>query len=105
MTTTLDLTVDKAKRPTLAQFAETGISYRRLDYWTHCGYLRADDASPGSGSHRTWDPIEVVVASLMVRLTTAGLAANAAAKVARAAVEADNRRVELTTGVWIEVAA
>jgi hypothetical protein len=116
VTATLDLTVDdtlaaqaqaeldKLKRPTIAQFTATGISYRRLDYWTHCGYLRADDASPGSGCHRTWGPMEVTIAALMVRLTEAGLTAEAAARVARhSAQQPHGVPYELATGVWVDV--
>lgn len=47
----------------------SGISYRRLDYWTTHGYLRlVGDPNPGSGYIRRWPASEVRIAARMVRI-------------------------------------
>jgi DNA-binding transcriptional MerR regulator len=81
-----------------SQMREAGISYRRLDYWTTRGYLKADQAKPGTGSKRTWSPVELAVARLMVRLVDdAGLNVEAAHRIARGTRE-------LAPGITIIVA-
>lgn len=64
-----------------------GITYRQLDHWTRQGWLRAENATPGSGHARVWPPEELMVAGLMRRLTLAGFSASRAAAMARDAVE------------------
>lgn len=59
------------------------VTYRRLDYWTRKGYLRAENPTPGSGYRRTWPRSEHRVARAMARLTAAGLTLDAAHRVAR----------------------
>jgi DNA-binding transcriptional MerR regulator len=63
-----------------------GVSYRRLDYWARCGYLRPEHAG-GSGVWRRWPEHELRVAAVMVRLLDAGLTLAAAAEIARAAID------------------
>lgn len=61
--------------------AETGATYRQLDYWTRSGYIQPADAeptngttrkpardvtSPGSGRARLWHPDEVEVMAVKV---------------------------------------
>jgi DNA-binding transcriptional MerR regulator len=60
-----------------------GITYRQLDYWTRRGFLEADSATPGSGRYRSYSQIEVLVATLMVRLIEAGFTVEAAHSIAR----------------------
>lgn len=64
----------------------TGLTYRKLDYWTRRGYVNAGESSPGSGHRRTWPPEELRIAALMGRLTDAGLSPDVAAFAARFAV-------------------
>lgn len=64
-----------------------GLTYRRLDYWTTKGHLKADSARPGTGYPRSWTRRELKVAELMVRLRSAGLRLDVAARVARSTVE------------------
>lgn len=83
-----------------------GITSRKIGYWATCGYLKI--GNPGSGVYREWPEIEVRVARLMHKLTSAGLLAKAAAEVARQAAEGGAGgvcRVEREPGIWIEVAA
>jgi DNA-binding transcriptional MerR regulator len=73
-----------------------GASYRQLDYWVRRGYLRPEEATPGTGYARTWAPSELRVAARMARLVAAGLTLAAAEKVARASGPMD-----LGNGVWV----
>lgn len=66
-----------------ADFAATGASYRQIDHWCRAGYLRPTNPDAGSGTARTFPPIELAVAARMVRLIRAGLTPAAAARVAR----------------------
>jgi DNA-binding transcriptional MerR regulator len=63
--------------------AITGVSYRRLDFWTRSGYLRPNNPMPGTGTSRDYPPDEVVVARRMARLVDAGIAIPIAARIAR----------------------
>lgn len=63
--------------------ALTGITYRRIDFWTRAGYLAPTAASPGSGHQRVYPASEVTIALLMVRLVDDGLTPSAAAECAR----------------------
>lgn len=62
--------------------AKAGISYRQLDYWSRCGFLRPE-GEVGTGHPRDYPAAEVAVAVRMGRLVRAGLTATVAAKVAR----------------------
>lgn len=65
--------------------SELGITYRQLDTWSRCGWLRPEHppsrhGDSGSGAPRRWTEEELEIARRMGRLTSAGLAvANAAA--------------------------
>jgi DNA-binding transcriptional MerR regulator len=52
--------------------AETGVTYRRLDYWTRRGYLHPDHRG-GTGYDRIWPPEEIEIARRIDRLAAAGL--------------------------------
>lgn len=82
--------------------AELGVSYRRLDYWVRCGYIRLDDATPGSGHPRAWPDSEVAVAREILRLTSAGLTVKTAADAARAFINGASF-VELAPGVTLDI--
>lgn len=73
----------------------TGITYRQLDYWTRAGYLRTTTPRRGSGYALRWPTTEIPVAAAMHRLTAAGLAPAAAARVARGHPLADGITVHL----------
>jgi hypothetical protein len=63
------------------------LSYRRLDYWARCGYLRPAGEGRGSGTWRSWPEVEQRVAALMLRLVEAGLLVPVAAEIARHTIE------------------
>lgn len=61
-----------------------GITYRQLDYWTRTGYLHAANGdTPGTGNARFYTVSEVAVATLMGRLTAAGITPRVAGELAR----------------------
>lgn len=60
-----------------------GATYRQVDFWVRRGYLRPDDAQPGSGYARQWSDEELAVGARMARLVAAGLTPAVASKVAR----------------------
>lgn len=86
-----------------ARPAELGITYRQLDHWARCGYLRPDrrwaGKTLGAGSPRVWPAEELEVARRMGRLTAAGLPAKLAASFARDSWP----RGEIAPGIFIEV--
>ncbi len=56
------------KQPTLTgpQVARAaGVTYRRVDYWTHRGLLRPTDPAPGSGYCRRYPPASVPAAEVL----------------------------------------
>lgn len=67
------------------RWAQAGITYRQLVYWTISGYLKAVDPRPGVGASRLWPVSELAVATQMVELIRAGLTVRAAAARAREA--------------------
>ena len=71
------------------RWAQAGITYRMLDYWTVVGYVRVvgDNAQPGSGFKRAWSAYEYQIARRIRRLTRAGVRLDVAAAAARKAVE------------------
>ena len=71
-----------------------GPTYRQLDYWARAGYLNV--GAYGSGTMRDWSDEEIRVATVMARLTAAGLTPPAAEKVARG-------QLELAPGVFVLV--
>ncbi|MEV6897496.1 MerR family transcriptional regulator [Amycolatopsis sp. NPDC051372] len=74
-----------------------GVTYRQADYWCRKGFIVAP--SLGSGNHRELSSDEAAVLHTMARLVAAGLAPDAAARVAR---QGDGRgRYELADGVHI----
>lgn len=85
--------------------AALGVSYRRLDYWARCGYLRPYGQGAGSGRRRRWSERELRVAALIVRLADAGMTLPVAAQIARAAVKADKptHYEHLGDGVYLSV--
>jgi DNA-binding transcriptional MerR regulator len=71
MTTTVDLV------------AMTGVTYRRLDFWTRRGYLHPTNPEPGIGHERHYPLAEAAVAVRMAELVKAGLTIHTAHTVAR----------------------
>lgn len=66
----------------------TGITYRMLDFWTRCAYLRTTTAAePGSGHARFYPVDEVAVVHLVARLRDAGLTPANAFPIARSLTE------------------
>lgn len=88
--------------PVLEVIAETGATYRQLDYWVRSGYLRPDPALPGSGRFRAWPDKEIVIAREMIRLTEAGLSVAKAAHVAREFANGETF-VALAEGLTLEI--
>ncbi|MEV0993443.1 MerR family transcriptional regulator [Nonomuraea sp. NPDC050202] len=91
------------RRPmTLNEVRKRGLSYRRLDFWATRGWIRPTHAG-GSGNTRVWPEAELRIADLMRRLTAAGLAADVAARAARACVEGDRLLVTIGPGVVLAI--
>lgn len=91
-----------------------GMSYRKLDYWTRCGWFsppgeRRPEASPtpgsahapGSGYARRWTFREYMIADLIVRLMDAGLELTRAGMCARLAVDEHVPRITTDKGITI----
>ncbi len=70
--------VNAAQLATLA-----GVTYRKVDYWTRCGYLQPIVDAPGSGLQRAFSTSEVAVARLINSLADDGLLPHVAAARAR----------------------
>lgn len=85
--------------------AALGISYRRLDYWARRGLLRPEKEGGGSGCWRKWSDDEIAVARIMARLIDGGLGLDAAASIARAAIEGGRptHYASLGDGVYLSV--
>lgn len=86
MATAVDEVEDLTVGATDPRWAEAGVTYRRLDFWTTHGFLRVAEESatnPGSGRVRRWPVEEIAVAERMVRLADAGLPLAVAADIAR----------------------
>lgn len=60
----------------------TGLSYRQVDYWLRCGYLRTETGG-GSGYPRTIPDDEIQVAVILAELVTLGMRSSAAVPLAR----------------------
>ena len=62
----------------------SGITYRKIDYWTRVGYLVTESQlDPGSGYQRTYRTTEVPIANMIEALTRGGVGAATAHKMAR----------------------
>jgi DNA-binding transcriptional MerR regulator len=75
--------------------AESGATFRMLDYWVRQGYLHPI-GGVGTGSVRDFPAGEVHVAKVMARLVSAGVSPEAAHRAARG-------NGELAPGVRVEV--
>lgn len=60
------------------------VSYRQLDHWVRCGYLKPVEAYPGSGHVRSWPHDELDVVQRMIWLVNCGFKPASAAGLARA---------------------
>ncbi len=78
---------------------DLGITYRQLDYWVRCGYLRPANGFSGSGRDREWSLTELEIARRMGRLVAAGISVEKAAAFARDGWP----RAEIAPGIVIEV--
>lgn len=76
-----------------------GMSYRQLDYWTRCGYLKTiSDPTPGSGCVRVWDVDDYPVLRRVTYLLQSGMALSMAFRLAR------HDTSELASGVYVTFA-
>lgn len=97
------MTAEGVSTPRLV--AETGVSYRQLDYWARIGLLHPVEHKSKGGSYgqggmsRKWPAEEQRVARLMGRLTAAGITPRTAEQVARA----PGGRFEVAPGIWVEI--
>jgi len=64
--------------------ARLGLTYRQVDYWTRCGWLRPEREPVGSGHQREWSAAELRVAADMGRLVRLGIRPEVAGRAARA---------------------
>lgn len=63
-----DTTDEAATFSTSEMVAVSGLSYRRIDYWTRIGALIPAVPAAGSGSRRRYSRIEIDVACVLARL-------------------------------------
>ena len=82
--------------------AQTDITYRQLDYWVRQGWLNPHH-NGGSGTSRDFTGDEYTVAIRMARLVNRGFTPAAAARVARASVEAASGYVYLGQGLHLHI--
>jgi len=61
---------------------EFGLTYRQIDYWCSRGYLKPDEANPGSGQRRVFPAEEVAVAIAMLAYMSVGLTVEGANRAA-----------------------
>ncbi len=86
------------------EFVASGITYRKLDYWTKNGLLRPVPGRPdGSGYVRRWPAGELDVAILMDRLTRGGLRLAVAHDVARQRSDNGTFACDIAPGIAITV--
>lgn len=83
------LPVDPATDPddgllrSLEVCARAGCTYRQLDFWTRCGYVKAARPGKGHGTRRGYDDAEIAIIRRMAALVHVGLAPKTAAYAAR----------------------
>lgn len=83
-----------------------GVSYRQLDYWITCGYIRLNDPNPGSGQPRRLPASQLAILLRMAELVRAGMNAEPAARLARRLRREGEIRVgRFTITDWPEEAA
>jgi hypothetical protein len=91
--------------------ANTSVTYRQLDWWCRKGYLQGryisahdgSDRDGGTGTRRDFTNEEMQVAIRMARLVDRGFTPSAAARVARASVEAASGYVYLGQGLHLHI--
>lgn len=85
----------------------SGATFRQLDYWWRRGYFTSagpvprGPVAPGSGYSRGWTERELTIASLIVRMSAAGIEVAHAAEFARDAVDAGRTEVTTDSGITI----
>lgn len=52
----------------------TGVTYRRIDYWVRCGYLRPANPAPGTGYARSFTVEDAVRVATIDELSQLGVA-------------------------------
>lgn len=97
------MTAAEAPLDTPAVIRLAGITYKQLDWWATCKYLKPDRQRPGalptSGNPRSWTPEELEIARRMGLLTAAKIPPSLAATFAR-----NNwPRGEIAPGIVLEV--
>lgn len=88
----------------LTDLADTGVTYRQIDYWIRRGWLHPEHAGGSGGEPRRWSTTERAVAKLMARLVAAGVTPERAATLARRAVrnsEDDTALIDLGPGLGL----
>jgi hypothetical protein len=80
-------------------------SFRQIDHWCRRKYIKAETA--GSGDFRRFSEVEKRILKLMDRLVEAGFKPEAAARIARAGVDAlggrDKCKIRVKPELWVEV--
>jgi len=65
------------------ELADTGITYRQLDYWIDKGHVRPEEPHPGSGNGRRYPAEEIEIAKRIKANLDCGYSLHAAARIAR----------------------
>lgn len=79
--------------------AQSGASYRQIDYWTRVGLLEAENDEPGSGHHRRYPVEAVAVARALARW--AAIEVEGRRRLAEVARTGSDAPVVLAPGVYV----
>lgn len=84
-----------------AVIATTGCTYRQVDYWVRCGYIRPDLQATGQGSDRWFLGSSYMHACTVAALVLSGVSPDAADHLARGSdfPLGNGRALRITQGV------
>lgn len=79
--------------------ALTGATYRQMDYWTRCGFIKPSiERGVGSGNNHEWSTEDAVKVCAMLLLVAAGVSPSRSASVMPASGEGTPVAAVMTRG-------